>query len=1064
MTKRRNGSGLLSAIDLMQISLKHFAESSGVFIRTSGKYLLFTSLFYGLWLVRAALLHQDFDLHRFPGRMIGIATLEAYDVGLRVSLYYKCILLLLFSFLGFNFSGYLIHKRKPELFSGSEIKLLNASSLAGIVFMLFQLCNFKCEETLELVYFTHKLVIVSILLKLIIFKKNQLSIYSYVLAIVLSVSLYFFISDVMSLSGAYKNPDFLITTFILCCLSLIALNRVSNEDADREHYRLRLTAYMFVPLTFLPFISILKDELFLVCKTNAIALNGQWSTYATLLIILFTWIFIRYRRSKKQALPTLKENISRSYFPILVFSLVSYILYSPFINYSNEVFEAGNKYLAVMEFKLFGVIPTLEKFNSHLVSDYFFSAVYTFFNGLQGREMELYDFLYTSISFALFYYLVYFITRNPFIAIFSVLLFPLSGSLLPEHYSFSVLCIFAFHKLISGTQTLKKYLLFFTTITTVVLWRIDLGYSCVVAIVLITLYYHFFSGRFTIYWGYLLKSLGIIFSAILIIFISLSLYRHQNLFTKLTYALNYLNSAQTYGYSLVSPEKNLIYKMHYFVFPALVTLVLLGLLIKHKNLNTSRGQRLAYLSLLFTAAFYLVNFNRGLIRHSLVEGVDHFTTSLAYIVFAGSVFVFSKRGTQYYKFIAFCGVAFFTLVTYKLPDPKNSSGYFEVLLKKLNNPEKINLAEINDRVKTRAKEDGNRDFLDFIAKNTTSEETFIDFCNSPMLFYYTKKITPSYFLQNPACSHNDFLQNVFIEDLKDYKTPYLTFRRNDDMSRDKLDEVDNTFRHYRIAEYLFQHYTPYVDIDNLDVWRRNDVKNKNTIREMYSFKKTVSDTLIQFEFNSKAGKKYFAKLLVEGKVVDLNATNTNIHFHGPEYVNDTLAYCSIETGDSGSRIHLTNANIRSFQLMECDYIPDVSFEKYFSYELQKLPYIWGTYDEKLDKEQILFETNTSVSLNPSGTYSIEIPEQLNRTSGNTLIIHCKNTSTQIQNLVVSFGDKEDAGRSKVSFEVLPSKKEECYAIRVSSVYKWYTDKINVIEILPAGGGVTVSKVQLTKGT
>lgn len=47
--------------------------------------------FYVLWLAKELAQNQDFDLHDFTGRMIGGPTMWGYDVGARVSLYYKCV-------------------------------------------------------------------------------------------------------------------------------------------------------------------------------------------------------------------------------------------------------------------------------------------------------------------------------------------------------------------------------------------------------------------------------------------------------------------------------------------------------------------------------------------------------------------------------------------------------------------------------------------------------------------------------------------------------------------------------------------------------------------------------------------------------------------------------------------------------------------------------------------------------------------------------------------------------------------------------------------------------------
>ena len=456
MRKRKNGYGPLEVLSSMNISLKNFYESFRLFLNDSGKYILFTSMFYSLWLVHACVLGQHFDLHSFSGRMIGIATLEAYDVGARVSLFYKCIALLFCAFGVFNSIGFFTAKKSPSLLKSSEIKITNYSSIVGILFLLFRVFGYKISDTMELVYFIHKLMFGAVLLKYIFFKKNQLSIYNYTLIFLISVSTYFFIADCFNLSGQLKNPDFLITTFIICCILVIISSLIQKKsNINEQQVRLNSLAYILVPIAFLPFLSILKDEVFLVLKHNHITLQSPFLIYIFLIMTLLFVIYFRFKKSKWQAVPDQKKLAGNYYFPIAIFSLISFANYSHYINYSDEVFEAANKYLAIMEFDLYGVVPTIEKFNSHLLSDYFFSAIYTFLNGL-GDEMQLYEFLYASISYVLYYYLVYYVSRNAFVAAFSILLFPLCSSMFPEQYAFGIFAIFALHKLFTQKQNTKK--------------------------------------------------------------------------------------------------------------------------------------------------------------------------------------------------------------------------------------------------------------------------------------------------------------------------------------------------------------------------------------------------------------------------------------------------------------------------------------------------------------------------------------------------------------------------------------------------------------------------------
>src|SRR6218665_742424 len=143
----------------MNPTLKNFPASFGLFINHQGKYIVFTCLFYALWLTRALAESQDFELHSFAGRMIGGATMEGYNVSARVSLFYKCVGVLLGSFFILNLLGYFIFRKAPALLRCVENSIVNYTALAGLLFFFFQVFEFKLEENMEILYFLQKLML-----------------------------------------------------------------------------------------------------------------------------------------------------------------------------------------------------------------------------------------------------------------------------------------------------------------------------------------------------------------------------------------------------------------------------------------------------------------------------------------------------------------------------------------------------------------------------------------------------------------------------------------------------------------------------------------------------------------------------------------------------------------------------------------------------------------------------------------------------------------------------------------------------------------------------------------
>ncbi len=1044
-----------------------FFNSWFFFLNSAGRSIVFTSLFYALWLIISLVSSSNFTLHSFSGRMIGTATMQNIDVEARVGLFYKCIFLFLASFLVFTLLANFIFKKWPAILKSIEVRIINYTSIAGIFFFLFKLFNVEMYETIEVVYFLQKLMFAALLIRSLIQKENKIALQHFSIILSLSFALYFFIADVNNFLGYTNNPDFYIITFIIAVLLLIALNvflrRAVTVNSSKS---LTLLTYSLLPIILLPFLSVLKDEIFLICKSNKIILGSQLPIYLILFIIILIWTFLRYKLGKKKELRSQKEIVARNYFPLLIFSLTAYLSYSYFTEYYDEIFESGNVYLPIMEHQLFGTLSPVEKLNTHLLSDYFFSYIYAFFNGLNINEITLYDFLLAPLSYTLYYFLVKYLTRNEYIALLCVLLFPFAEAILPEGFCFAVLGIFALIKLINQQQSLKNYLIYLGTLVFLLCWRIDLGYNCLLTMPVVLLYYHFFDERHKIQWKLLFKAITIVGCFVIFLLALFSLIRQTNLFSKAAYLFNYCVSAQSYGYHAVGDTTLTNVKIHYFIFPVAIIMLLILAGIKYKQLNKTKSQRDAQLNFLFISLFYLINFNRGLIRHSLFEGMDAFVSSFAYIILSSSVFILFRKNSYFVKCLLFFSVAFFLVNTYRVPEPKGMKNIFERLVVKIKNNKNLSLTTINNRVSNASEQKAVRysQFVDFINKNTNKDETFLDFSNRPMLYFFTKKVTPSYFYQTPLCIQNDFLQERYIEDLSQYKTPYLLFQGVSDVGYDNMDGVPNSLRHYRMAEYFYNNYSPYVIVDNFCVWRNNKTKDSNKRDTICIYIAGADSNHVDFvetTFEIKPGKSYSVKLSYSRKIETkvFLMTNKKMVDLKLQDLSDTESYAIIEAKEGKYKFAASSVGhgLKSCFIIESDYHPDYFSERTLVYDFQKLPYVWGTYDKKLPEEKTLFEANVGAEK------PILIPIAIDRTTGNTVIISCKNETKKAQKAILLFGNSNDKTKTCVWFDVLPSDKEEKYAIRISSIYKWYSGKVNELSIQAPDGGLTVSKIQITKG-
>ena len=1060
----------------MKLLSAHSLSSFWEFMLRYNKSIFFTALFYSLWILTSYLNQSDFDLKHFDGRMIGYATFHSIDIGARVSLFYKALSLLLISFLTFNGIAYLLYNLNNSILKSVELQFINYCSLGGIVYYLFYLFGYTIDNSIEFIYFLHKVMIAAFIFKL--YFKTPFSISLYVVLLSIATSAYFIFSDLFILSIGVKMPDFLMSTFIIAQLFILFLHvKIRNRPLMEQRAICLRLAYFSSPLLFAPFLSVLKDEIQLIFIGNGLQVNTSLVIYLLLLLLIGLFVYLRVKRldQKPHVLESysLRTILAKQHFPILVFSIIAFTMYHPFMNDSVEMSESANRYLPIMEFKNWGIVPMFEKLNSHLLSDIFFSSIYAFFNDFKTNEIELYDFLYAACVGLLYYYLIYFLTRNAYVALFTILFYPFFTEILPDGHAVAVLSIFILYKVIEQKPSTKNYLILLSGAAFLVFWRIDIGTACLPTMILLLATYPKLRTRVTFDFKKLFKAFLIVTITILSVILYISFSRNINILEKAKNALNYFSSAQTYGYIYIADTTQQSYTLHYFLFPLIAAVLFLVLFYKFRFLNTSKKQRLSFISLFVMIGYYFMNFQRGLIRHSLYEGNDTFVSSFIYIILAGSIYVFFSKTSHVFKFISFNTALFFLMVNYKCPKPTNSVTIVENTFKKFGTYQ-LPILKSGDSRSIDFDQSQYRDVVGFLNSNLDSTQTFIDFTNTPMVFYYTHKITPSYFYQNPICSHNDYLQNTFINDLKNYKTPYLLFARLVD-GENTTDGVTNCFRHYRMAEYFYNHYQPHVIKDQYCVWIKKGVTNNLNNRVLYSIKPGETDSLdlsngLSKTFDVSTNKKYLIKLVAK------QAINTNAfraQSNGIELANNyvfttanaSVAYCELVPLNELLHIQLHDlSNILELTITECVHIPDYRSEKYMAYTIFKLPYIWGTYDKTYNEEHTLVEESKHMQLLSKEATTTSFSPDIDKTSGNTVVLSLKNNSDKVQKMNLSFSGPNGLPESTVTFDLIVSPKNEVYAIRISSMYNWYKSNINQITLSSLSeASVEISKIKITKG-
>ena len=224
---------------------KQFLE----FVSKNYGSFLFVAVFYSLFLTYKYAISFDPDLLSFPGRMIGEATLNAYDINKRVSSFYFSGFIFLFFLVLLSFIVWRIALFSERFLKSTEARILNFTSLAGIVFCFFNLWSHSFDSSFELIFCIQSVAIAGLVFKRLILKDNPVetlinsSLYS--IAFVLGISVFFLFSETSVLFHFLPRPNLLITAFFSVVLIILSAILFIKEKSLSEA-KIALNKYAFI--------------------------------------------------------------------------------------------------------------------------------------------------------------------------------------------------------------------------------------------------------------------------------------------------------------------------------------------------------------------------------------------------------------------------------------------------------------------------------------------------------------------------------------------------------------------------------------------------------------------------------------------------------------------------------------------------------------------------------------------------------------------------------------------------------------------------------------------------
>ena len=530
-----------------------------------------------------------------------------------------------------------------------------------------------------------------------------------------------------------------------------------------------------------------------------------------LLLLLLVKVILQKRNLLHVSRPLMFKRI----WLIIACGLGIQTFYQPYGTAPAELFELANRATPLMEMHFFQVMPLLSKASSHFVSDYGFGILYEALYGYQGLDFLVFDVFENLIWIVVSYLLIHAITRKTLLAFYFVALFPFADAALSPYY---ILALIPLLILIAAWKNPAPRQAWFFGISVVLLmpWRADLAFAlvfCLVGVLAISIWLKKIQFRFL---------LPMFISAIVfgMLLLGICLYKDIDWLRNLQCSIDYLSSSQSYGLTNMGDEHSISFVWQHFLLPLLVIACLWIALKEMLHRETPSRALIPWLIVLFLGIFYLVNLPRGIVRHGFAEGYDNFLSSFAFFLIPLTIAIqlpFRDAG----RWMTWLGMLFVVMLFLRFPQRQpepalmlagiNRPVHLSTLPTHLGQRLKINTAAISPDVLQLAQ---------FLRNTLKSEETFLDFGNTPMLYFYAEKEVPAFFYQSPQNVHSLSLQKDWINRLEHYNVPILLFRHAPHNWWDETDGVPNELRHCLMAEYFYAQYSPWKIDFGYEIWKK----------------------------------------------------------------------------------------------------------------------------------------------------------------------------------------------------------------------------------------------------
>lgn len=781
--------------------------------------LLLHAFSIAIFILICYFLPLSFELKTIKNLMISQATMSGVDIGLRVSAMYQfifgglalaAVFYFLFRYLQVKTSFNFLHHQELILFSATIICLsflqvigLQTITVLKLLFALFWL---RLGMLLPFRFLT-------------VMAGSLKGKTPFALCLSFAFLLLFGTLFLIGYHGWVREG--VVWIYLFLTLACFLVYRILYRYGLRTSKRFIMA---LLPLAGVPLLAFFFLELmFFIRQAHGYIINYKLYFVAAVLgLYLLMWFL---RKTKTTVSCTTKKMIRVWLAPSLLFAFVLLAFYQPLLQQQTEMFESANPANSVMNVFRFGEIPILDFTSAHMLSEQWYGYLYALIFGWKGQpDFVVYELLNTFIFYLILYALLNRLFHRPLLSIFFIVSFPFIREVFYPHIFIAVLPLFLSKQLFERSSP-RNFLNLFLLLLALILWKIDTGAAVVFASLLYFPLLWLVSGRrFPLY--NFIKGV-LLFAVICLIGLgcAILLRSPELVLTNLKMTLHLFAASQAHGYfQLMNNPTQQFYVYHVlFPFTAVILCIYIVILLRKYYRYALLKEGFLLLSSLFLFLLFLGNLQRGLVRHGFAEQGEIILSSTFFAALALLIVHWCKSGKAINQIVIFYVSAFFLLIVLKFFPYRSDGLSLENAL--VNNAFKTDYANLDWKhyqgrtfVDTDFIRENYGDLKSFLDRQLSSEQTFLDFSNTPTLYYFCERKVVGYFNQNMQNTVDDYLQLQLLKEAGINKVPVVVFANYPRNFFDATDDVPNVLRYYLVAEHIFDHYRPYGVIGNKSIW------------------------------------------------------------------------------------------------------------------------------------------------------------------------------------------------------------------------------------------------------